>query len=345
MKNLPVTFQPKRILVVQTALIGDVILITPLISALKKCYPDAAIDVMVNAKFQAVLQNNPAIDNIIPLAKIWPFKMLSILGMVSRIQGTDYDLAVSAHRSVTTGFMLKIAGIPHRIGYDQGFSGKYYNYRVPWPKGMRRVEKNMTLLKPITDEAFPIQTHLYPSTSDNEFAETVMLPYAERPRIAIAPGSMSFTKRWPMNHYAELTRLLYEKGFQLIFLGAPAEVDTCREIIEKSGVEAINMAGRTTILKATAVISKCRMLICNDSGLMHAANAVQTPVVAFFGPTTGALGYQPIGEKDHIFEIDLACRPCGKHGGDRCPRKHHRCMLDIKPETVLQYIVKTYGTP
>ncbi len=345
MQKIPSDFQPGRILVVQTALIGDVILITPLIHALKKLYPEAAIDVMVNWKYRDVLLNNPDISNILTFAKDSLLKPLMILGMVSRIRGNDYDLAISAHRSVTTAYMLKLAGIPFRIGYNQGASGKFYNVRVPWVKGIRRVEKNMTLLKPLTDETFAVQAHLYPSTSDNDFAETVMLHYAERKRISIAPGSMSFTKRWPEKHYVELAMLLREKGYQLVFLGAPSEEETCRKIIEKAGIDAINLAGKTSILKATAVIDKCRILICNDSGLMHAANAVETPVIAFFGPTTDELGYLPYGEMDTIFEVDLDCRPCGKHGGDKCPLGHHQCMTDIKPEAVFEFIVETYGTP
>ncbi len=344
MKKIPPDFKPKRILVVQTALIGDVILITPLVEVLKKLYPEATIDVMVNWKYREVLLNNPDISNILTFAKDSPLKPLLTLGMISRITERDYDLAVSAHRSVTTAYMLKLARIPHRIGFGQGFSRKFYNYRIPWEKGIRRVEKNMTLLKPLTDDTFPIHAHLYPSASDKSFAETMLLKYAEKKRIAIAPGSMSFTKRWPEKHYVELAKMLREKGYQLVFLGAPSEEETCREIIEKAGIDAINLAGKTSILKAAAVIAKCRMLLCNDSGLMHVANAVDTPVIAFFGPTTDELGYLPYGGKDTIFEVDLSCRPCGKHGGDKCPRGHHRCMTDIKPEAVYEYIVETYGT-
>ncbi len=342
--SIPNTFQPGKILVVQTALIGDVILLTPLIDALKKLYPEAEIDVLVNRNYASVLHNNPSIHSILTISKKKPEKLASLASVFSQIRARKYGLAISAHRSFTTAHMLLLAEIRYRIGFGAGLSGRFYNIRVPWQKGMRRVDKNLSLLHPLTDRKFPIQAKLYPSSEDTRFAINLVEENNQQRFIALAPGSMSFTKRWPTDYYSNLAKRLGDSGFKLIFLGSKSEREDCEEIIEEAGIEAINLAGNTSILRAASVISVCDLLVCNDSGLMHVANAMGTPVVTFFGPTVASLGYTPYGKNDKIFEIDLDCRPCGKHGGKSCPLGHHKCMREIEPETVFPYIMEHYGT-
>ena len=104
--------------------------------------------------------------------------------------------------------------------------------------------------------------------------------------------------------------------------------------------ELLNLAGKTTLLEAAAVIKNCDLLICNDSGTMHLANAVGTDVFALFGPTVKQFGFAPFRPHDEVFEVELYCRPCSAHGGQKCPEGHFRCMLDIQVLTLYNKAVK-----
>jgi len=161
------------------------------------------------------------------------------------------------------------------------------------------------------------------------------LKWPDKPIVAIAPGSIWATKRWPEEHYTELSRLLEAQKCNLVFIGGPEERKLCSDIIKMAGVNAINIAGKTSILGSAAVIEKCDLIICNDSGALHIANAMQTDVFTFFGPTVQDIGYFPFRENDKVFELNMDCRPCGSHGSNNCKLKHHNCMKNIKPGIVL----------
>ena len=109
----------------------------------------------------------------------------------------------------------------------------------------------------------------------------------------------------------------------------------------KNNANLINLAGVTNLLQSAAVIAKCSLMICNDSGAMHIANAMQTRVFAFFGPTVQRFGYYPYREGDRVFEVELECRPCGSHGSKKCPQKHHNCMKQIEVEPVFKAVETT----
>jgi heptosyltransferase-2 len=117
----------------------------------------------------------------------------------------------------------------------------------------------------------------------------------------------------------------------------------CDRIEQKLNTNLVNLAGKTSLLEAAAIIKECDLMVCNDSGTMHIANAVQTDVFAFFGPTVERFGFAPFRPQDKIFQIDLECRPCTSHGGKKCPLGHFHCMLRIDPDVVFRQICKKFG--
>ena len=198
----------------------------------------------------------------------------------------------------------------------------------PFPPASTAREKN-----PLSD----IQTELFPSAQDEVWADEQLAVFATtgRPLIALAPGSVWNTKRWPKEHYIALSRQLCKAGYHLVFIGGPEERALCGEIIDRSGCRALNAAGNASILQSAALIGRCDLMICNDSGALHIANAMQTDVFAFFGPTVPSIGYYPFRPGDVVFEREMDCRPCGSHGGKVCPLQHHECMTLITPDEVL----------
>ena len=127
----------------------------------------------------------------------------------------------------------------------------------------------------------------------------------------------------------------------MVFIGSPEERSICEQI--DPGSRTLNLAGKLSLLESAAVISKCDLMVCNDSGAMHIANAVKTDVFVFFGPTVQRIGYSPFGERDEVFELPLECRPCSSHGTKTCPLGHHDCMKLIYSETVLAKVQEKFG--
>ncbi len=333
-----------RILLVQTAFLGDTILVTPLIRAVRSLFPDSQIDILVIPQTAGVLQNNPHLNKIILFDKRRD-KKSAFTHTLKRLKNEHYDLAITAHSSFTTGLLLKLAAIPQRIGFDRNPIRFFLTQTVPVPSTGHTIEKNLALLKPFSHRKFPIQTEIFPSHKEKYLAQNLLQRLnADRPKIAIAPGSVWPTKRWPKNYYAELIKNI-KNEFSLIFIGSQAERELCTWIIEQAGAQAaMNLAGELSLLQSAAVIERCDLMLCNDSGALHLANAMQTDVFAFFGPTVKKFGFYPFRPNDFVFEIPhLSCRPCGKHGSQTCPQKHFRCMLEIIPSTVEQKIRERFS--
>lgn len=337
---------PTKILLVQTAFIGDVILITPLIRAIKELYPEAKLDVMVIPQTANVLENNPNINEIILFDKR-KNKISSFIKTLFKLRKEKYQVVLTPHSSMTTAMLIYLAQIPMRVGFDRWKAKKYLTHKVPHLDNQHKTTKNLELLKVFTEKTFSIQTELFPAGLSNSLLDKEINDLSKRTKslIAIAPGSVWFTKRWPIEHYNELSNKLLNSNFGIVLLGSKDEKIICDRIEKHDNL--INLAGELTLLESASVIDKCSLIICNDSGALHIANAMQTDVFAFFGPTVKSIGYYPFRESDFIFEMEMECRPCGSHGGNVCPLDHHNCMKLISPETVFSKVKEKftdYGT-
>lgn len=330
-----------RILIVQTAFIGDVILITPLIRAVTELYPEALIDALVVPAAAKLLQNNPYLHQVLTYPKRQaPLK--AMLQMVHQLKAQAYDLAISPHSSGRTNLLLYLARIPIRVGFDRGTLPFLLTHKTPHPKGIHKIAKNLSLLKLLSTQDFSMQTELFPSAADYAFVQRLLQPLIGKRLIAIAPGSVWATKCWPVQHYQSLVQALLKHGMGVILIGGAEDKAKCDAIATKHP-HLLNLAGLTNLLQSAAAISKCSAMVCNDSGALHLANAMQVRVFAFFGPTVQRIGYYPYRLGDRVFELDLPCRPCSSHGPQVCPLKHHNCMNLIYPEPVLQSILETLG--
>ena len=326
-----------KILIIQTAFLGDVILITPLIKAAKKLFPESVLDVLVIPQTYGVLQHNLYINEILIFDKR-KNKILNFLKTLFLLRKRHYDIALLPHSSMTTSFLTFFSHIKTRIGFGRWLSSSLLTHRIPFRKRVHRIEKNLDLLKPFSVEKFDVQTELFPDIYEIESTEHLLSeldPYKKK--IALAPGSIWHTKRWLQSYYKKLAQKLVEAGFSIVLVGSPEEKELCERI--KPISDTINVAGKTSVLESAAILKNCDLLICNDCGALHLANAMKTDVFAIFGPTIKDFGYYPFRKNDHIFEVELSCRPCGSHGQMKCPLGHHNCMKLIEPEMVFFKII------
>lgn len=327
---------PKRIFLIQTAFFGDVILSTPVVRGIKELYPDAELDLVLIPETEVVYRHNPHIRQIYLFDKRDPVKRWpSFLKLVHLLRERRYDLAISLHVSFASSLLLRFSGAKERLGNPRQ---KFTTKTIDLPKGVPIVKRGLLLLKALSDREFDHQTELFiPAEVQSQVDALIKQNSLDPARlVGIAPGSVWATKRWLPRHYSQVLSGLVIQGFQPVLIGGKDDAELCARIIADSQVEAVNAAGQLSLLGSACLIKNCRLLISNDSAPLHLANAVQTPVLAIFGPTVKRFGFFPYREGDRVLEIELDCRPCGKHGHQRCPRGHFGCMTRITPESVLQ---------
>lgn len=340
---MSLTFQ--RILVIQTAFIGDVILTLPLVQVLKRNFPDAAIDVVATPQASELFANHPAIGRVISFDKRGLDKGIrGFLRMKKEVSAGGYQLAVIPHRSLRSALLAYSAGIPRRIGFDKSAGKWFLTQTVNYRSDIHEIERDLSLLKAVgIKSAVRELPTLNPRDKDRERIDRLLHDAhidLKKPLVAIAPGTIWNTKRWPKERFAEVGRRLCELGHIVVLVGSESDRALCEEIarLAKSD-KIINTAGSLSLLESAELIRRSGVIATNDSAPMHMAVAVRTPVVAVFGATVPSFGFSPYGEADTVVEtLGLACRPCSIHGGRSCPIKTFDCMINIESDRVFSLL-------
>ncbi len=332
-----------RILVVQTAFIGDVILTLPLIQALQRSIPGAIIDCVAVPRAADVLRGHPAIHSVLVYDKRGADKGIrGFARMVSAVRASRYDVALVPHRSLRSALLVRCARIPLRIGFDRSAGSMFWTSVVRYDPKQHEIDRNLSLLGSL---GIPVPVAERPKiapSADDAAAVPAMMPSnrAETVRVAIAPGTIWKTKQWPLEYVRDLCASLVQEGAEVVLIGGKEDQVACEAIRAHVGHPSIlNLAGGLTLRQSAEVLRRCRVLVCNDSAPMHLAGAVNTPVIAIFGATVPAFGFGPRGERDLVLEVPgLRCRPCSIHGGPRCPIGTFDCMRRITPQQVLERV-------
>jgi heptosyltransferase-2 len=314
----------KRILIIQTAFLGDVILATPVVSELKRLYPEAEIDVVVKKGNEGLLENHVDVHRVFVFDKgAGKWKALRLL--IKEFRKRSYDLAINLHRFGSSGYMTVRSGAKKRYGFAANpFSFLYtkrFAHRIG--DGTHEVERNLSLIREFGAEA-RVRPSLYPNGADFETAA----PYKDTPYFCLAPASVWFTKQLPEEQWiALITKLGKDK---IYLLGAPGDHALCERIRNASGEHVVNLAGKLSLLASAALMKDARRCYVNDSGPLHLASAMNAPTTAFFCSTVTDFGFGPLADDAVVREVkNLDCRPCGLHGHKSCPKGHFKCGREI----------------
>ena len=338
----------KKILIIQTAFIGDVILTTPLIQAAKTANKKAQIHIIVIPSTKNLLDKNHFVDKIIVYDKRNKDKGLKgFIRVVRQLKKEQYDLVISPHRSLRSALIARLTGANKRTGFNTSAGSFFYTDKIKYIKTVHEIDRNLSLVDGAGTAIADRQPKVFTDHTDIESVDRLLDAEkigAKNNLIAVAPGSVWLTKKWPEEYFAELVNKLSAKGFAVLLIGGEADLQDCRKIESAAKGRVHNLAGKLTLRESAALLKKCKLLVSNDSGAMHLAVASGTKVVAIFGPTVPEFGFYPYGDKHTIIEHDLDCRPCGIHGGKKCPIGTHECMIAIKPATVLQSVLKYTDT-
>lgn len=326
----------RRILMVQTAFLGDVVLATPLLLALKTRFKNSFLAFMGTPSGCGILEGLAFVDKFLVYDKKGAESGPSgFLKKVNEIKSYEFDIAISAHRSARTAALLKMAGIKRRIGFRTSDLPWLYHDRVPRDPAKHEVERNLELMGPLGGlppgfEPGLSLPQLSPASDD------LLGDNGNGPRVGICPGSIWPTKRWRHEGFSRVADSLHERAATIYLLGSDADQEAARAVRESSRSPIKNLVGRTSLIDWLRVIAAMDLVITNDSAPVHVASALGVPVVMIYGPTTRDQGFTPRTEFCRVVEINgLACRPCGEHGAKRCPEGHGKCMELIRPQMVL----------
>lgn len=327
--------EKKRLLILQTAFLGDVVLASPMAEEIKKVHPSWEIDFLTIPQAAGLVENNPNISEVLEYDKRGEdsgFK--GFFSMVRQIETGAYDMAIVPHRSIRSAALVRLAGIPNRIGFDRSAGSFLFTKKIKYENDLHEVDRNLNLLESIVTSPIKGYPRLYPSAEDDRHADNILAENginSDKPLVAIAPGSIWKTKRWPIEKYEELSGKFITDGTRVILIGGKEDIS----LLENSKFDgAVDLAGKLTLMESVAILKKCDLLITNDSAPMHFAVSVDTPVVAIFGATAPKYGFYPYNKDDVVVDRELPCRPCAIHGGTKCPIGTFECMLDISIEEV-----------
>ncbi|OGC88847.1 MAG: lipopolysaccharide heptosyltransferase II [candidate division Zixibacteria bacterium RBG_16_48_11] len=327
----------KRILIIQTAFPGDLILTTPLIRTAKEKYPDSELHILVIPQTQELLKNNPHIKGMIVYAKKGG-NGLGFWQAVKKLKSMQFDLALIPHRSFRSGLLAKLANCKRRVGFKNSAGRIFLTDRVEYRLDQHEMVRNLSLLGFEGAQPEPVLAELFPGKEEYSKVEAFLEKGNAKigdDLVCIAPGSVWATKRWLPERFAQVGELLMKKEqVKVVLIGSGDDYRLAEEIASMMAVRPINACGKLNLLESAALISKAKLVISNDSAPTHMAVAMRTPVITIFGSTVPEFGFYPYGESNVIIQKQLYCRPCGIHGLKRCPEGHFRCMKEISAEEV-----------
>ena len=330
-------------LVIQTSFLGDVVLTTPLLNELARRGP---VHVVATPAGAPLLARNPDVQGVTiydkrgtargagGLAKV--AAELSAARLRAADEGAAEALAYLAQGSVRSAALARLAGFRTRIGFTTSAGRWLYTRRVAYRDDRHHAERLWSLAA--EDNATPsrdqLRPRLFPGGAEREAVDR-LLDGAGRPvfpLVALAPGSMWATKRWP--YYADLARLLAGTA-RVAVIGSKDDAPLAATIAAAGGDTVIDATGKLSLLGSAELIGRCAVLVTNDSSPQHLASAMGTPTVTVFGPTVPEFGFGPLAPRsDTIGVVGLDCRPCDRHGPVTCPLGHWRCMRDLPAATV-----------
>jgi len=360
-----------RFAVWNTAFLGDAVLTLPLIRAVRGAWPQAEIDVYLRRGLGGLFAAQSALNRVYEIgpAERAPTGMFSLFRQVS---GRRYDVWIGAHTSHRSSFVALASGAPVRVGYAGAWHRRLaYTLATPRCFGtLDEIERLLELLRPLRslgatgaarrtsarwqDPAFSDGADPWPpawsaACSGLELPQSVLDEAAafrdslpSGPILGMHPGSVWATKRWTGEGFAAVAKLAVQSGASLVLFAGPGEEDTAAAVLAQAGLRpdhprVRDVCGRLDLLRLAAWQRGLDCYLTNDSGPMHLAWIQDVPVVALFGPTVRELGFFPRGESV-VLELPptaaLACRPCGLHGPQVCPRGDHACMAGIAPGRV-----------
>ena len=326
-------------LIIQTAFIGDTILTTPLIAELATRGP---VDIVTTPISAPLLQNNPALRRVFVFDKrnaqrgiggLWAMARTIRRHRAEHDAGVNRTVAYLAQSSTRSAALAVLAGAHERIGFATAPARSMYTKRVPYIENQHHAARLWMLAFPNEGRAEPradrLRPRLFPGVAEKAAVNDLLREHGvSGPFVAVAPGSVWGTKRWP--YYPELAQRVAAR-FPVVVIGGKddqAQVDAIAAVVPPDRM--VSAVGRLSLLASAELIGRAQAIVSNDSSPTHLASAMGTPTITIFGPTVPDFGFGPLAPRSATpGHAGLDCRPCDRHGPQRCPLGHWRCMREL----------------
>lgn len=322
----------QRIIVIDLLYLGDLMFATPFFKELRKNFPEARIDLIVNSSFHSIMEGNSNLDNVYAYNKKWTLKQS--IEFAKLVRNNNYDLGINIHGSWRSSLLLKLINPSYTIGYGKKGQGLFFSRRLTQPRDHHMVDVYLQVLREMGLKVDTSLPYLEIEKNIRDEIEKTLINWGINPKeklIALNTAGTWPTKRWTTEGFAQLGDELNRKYGKVILVGSQEDLPLVEQIVNLMETKPVIATGKTSLQELAALLARCELVISNDSGPVHVAAAVGTSTITIFGPSD-EVRYRPLGEKHRIVKIDIDCRPCGKH---LCPFGHHQCMVEIKPVKIL----------
>ena len=325
----------QKILVIKLRYIGDVLLATPTLRAIKAAWSDVRVTMMVNRGTEDVLSGNPDLDEILALDK---GSLAAQSRLIAGLRHRRFDTVIDLTDGDRSALLSWISGAPVRIGFndEHRWRGRCYTEVVqPVPGVQHRIDRDLEALKPLSIQAGSKDLQLRVTPEEANSADQLLDQLGiqrSQSIVILQPGARYWFKAWPPERFAELAdRLTSQYGCQVLIGGSDQDIELAQQIRQMAKSSSVIMAGRTTIKQFAAIAKKSSLFVGSDSGAMHIAAAVGTPVVALFGPSSPR-EWGPRGGPVEVLYKELDCRSCFH---PTCTRGEENCMRLITIDEVM----------
>src|SRR3989442_3996285 len=337
-----------RILIIKPSSLGDIVHALPTVADLRRRFPSARITWLVKREWAAVLEDNPHLDEVLALGlsvKGWP-------GGIRAVRAGRFDTVVDLQGLLRSALLGWISGAPVRIGFANGREGSpwFYTERVPVPSpSMHAVDRYLLTAKYVGADPGEVKPSEFPLPHDTQAQARVEVLLAAAgiqagaTLVAMNPSARWNTKRWPLESFAAVgDRLQEDEAAGVVLIGGRDERHVGKQVLRAMRTAPIDLMGQTTLKELIALLRRVRLLVTNDSGPMHLAAAVGTPVIALFGPTDPART-GPYGAGHTVLRSGLPCRPTFQR--DWTNVVELECLTSIRPENVIEAAMRLLEQP
>ena len=336
----PVVVVPTEILVVRLSSIGGVLLTTPLLRALRTRHPEARLIVLTDERYAPLLKHNANVDQIAgvgPNASLWAW--------ARSLRQHEFSYLLDLEGNARSRFLRRLVPGRWRRAERRWLAKRVliHTKRNMFREAPSDAERYFTAAKDldVVPDGLPVEFCLS-GAADAE--ATKWLDQAgiriDGPLVAFAPGATAATLRWPADSWVELITRVTDTGADAVVVGGQGDATLAADIAVRSGARATSSAGLLSLQGTGAILKRAQAVIAGDSGALHMAIGVGTPVVALFGPTVREFGRFPYQAHATAVERDLPCRPCSRRGGRVCPLQHHECLRSIDPQDVFHVLAR-----
>jgi len=321
-----------KALVVRLSSFGDVVLTEPVTAALKRAYPDAQIWFLTKSQFSDLPRMFEYVDHVLSFTKDVP-----VARLLEEVGNPTFELTVDLQNSFRSRLLTKHIRSRITLRYRREWFKRFVMVYMPylWKGRLKHtVDLYSDALRNLGIESDRLPTMQPPQ----EALQSISREYGLGNLIGLCPGGSSPHKRWGEERFAQLADILMAGGWQTVIIGTKPDQPEVETTLSKVSSRQTRHFVENDFARVAALLSICKVVVTNDSGLMHLAAAVGTRVVAIFGPTSPLLGFSPLGSLATVVYRDLKCSPCSYHGNRPCKYGHRDCLESIEPQAIADVV-------